>query len=89
MFDKTGTLTLGKPAVVDHRLFSSATSDLDIMRCAAAAEADSEHPVAQAILEYAHSQIHLLPARSPSMNPSLEGYRLLAHSPRLLPLCSF
>lgn len=57
VFDKTGTLTQGKPAVTDHRLFSSAHKEVDIMKSAAAAEASSEHPVAQAILDYAHRQI--------------------------------
>ena len=57
VFDKTGTLTQGKPAVTDHKLFSAAHSEGNIMRYAAAAEASSEHPVAQAILEYAHPQI--------------------------------
>lgn len=56
VFDKTGTLTQGKPAVTNHKIFSSSQSELDIMRFAAAAEASSEHPVAQAILDYTYSQ---------------------------------
>ena len=56
VFDKTGTLTQGKPAVTSHKTFSSSHSEMDIMRLAAAAEASSEHPVAQAILE--HSYLH-------------------------------
>jgi P-type Cu2+ transporter len=48
LFDKTGTLTTGKPAVIDV-----ATSDGDprsVLRLAAAVEADSEHPLARAIV---------------------------------------
>ena len=56
IFDKTGTLTQGKPAVTSHKSFSASHSELDIMRFAAAAEASSEHPVAQAILEYSYFQ---------------------------------
>ncbi|MDO5620460.1 MAG: heavy metal translocating P-type ATPase [Paracoccus sp. (in: a-proteobacteria)] len=47
-FDKTGTLTMGAPALVD-----AATSGIDrdqALRLAAAAEAQSEHPLAAAII---------------------------------------
>jgi Cu2+-exporting ATPase len=43
IFDKTGTLTRGEPVLVD------ATGD-DALRMAAAVEADSEHPLARAIV---------------------------------------
>jgi Cu2+-exporting ATPase len=43
IFDKTGTLTKGEPVLVD------ATSD-EALRWAAAVEADSEHPLARAIV---------------------------------------
>ncbi|HEX2088442.1 MAG TPA: copper-translocating P-type ATPase [Actinomycetota bacterium] len=48
LFDKTGTLTTGKPAVVD--VASSNGSREEILRLAAAVEADSEHPLARAIV---------------------------------------
>ena len=54
-FDKTGTLTRGKLTVTDV-LTISGGSRLDVLRCAAAVEARSEHPVAHAIVGYARAQ---------------------------------
>ena len=49
LFDKTGTLTRGNHAVTDR--WAAAGQDADaVLRLAAAAEADSEHPIARAIL---------------------------------------
>jgi Cu2+-exporting ATPase len=51
LFDKTGTLTLGTPVVTD--VLASPGADLDagaLIALAAAAESDSEHPLAHAIL---------------------------------------
>lgn len=53
--DKTGTLTRGKPAVTDIMPALGADED-ELMRVAAALEAGSEHPLAQAILEYARNR---------------------------------
>ena len=48
LFDKTGTLTIGNHALVDL-IAADGWSPDDVLRLAAAVEADSEHPVAQAI----------------------------------------
>ena len=48
LFDKTGTLTRGNHAVVDVAAIEGVVPD-DVVALAAAAEADSEHPVARAI----------------------------------------
>ena len=45
IFDKTGTLTRGRPDVVDFRAGDGQSAD-DLVRFAAAAEGDSEHPLA-------------------------------------------
>lgn len=50
--DKTGTLTEGRPEVVDVTPLNGADAQ-DVIRLAAAAEARSEHPLAQAIVRYA------------------------------------
>ena len=48
VFDKTGTLTLGKPSVTDVVALDGA-GVADILRLAASAEMDSEHPLAVAV----------------------------------------
>jgi Cu+-exporting ATPase len=50
--DKTGTLTEGKPRVTDIVL-GSAGSREDLLEIAGALEKNSEHPIAEAILNYA------------------------------------
>jgi Cu+-exporting ATPase len=49
VLDKTGTITAGKPALTDVRPAGRWGAD-DLLALAAAAEADSEHPLAGAIL---------------------------------------
>lgn len=51
-FDKTGTLTRGVPRVKDVLPLQGIRAD-EILRIAAALEARSEHPIAQAILRHA------------------------------------
>ncbi|KAI4315404.1 hypothetical protein L6164_028218 [Bauhinia variegata] len=52
VFDKTGTLTLGKPMVVNTRLLQKMALK-DFFVFVAAAEVNSEHPIAKAIVEHA------------------------------------
>ncbi|KAF6172374.1 hypothetical protein GIB67_022597 [Kingdonia uniflora] len=52
VFDKTGTLTIGKPLVVDTKLFHNMVLR-DFYELVAATEVNSEHPVAKAVIEYA------------------------------------
>src|SRR5260221_341722 len=66
MFDKTGTLTEGKPAVTTIVAFAAGKlAGLDearLLQVAATAEADSEHPLASAIVEGTKDrQLALLP----------------------------
>ena len=51
IFDKTGTLTRGRPVVA--AVTSTASDDDALLRLAAAVEADSEHPLARAIVDEA------------------------------------
>ena len=55
LFDKTGTLTQGRPVVTD--LWSVDGHDEELLRLAGAAEMDSEHPLAAAIVERARQVI--------------------------------
>jgi P-type Cu2+ transporter len=48
IFDKTGTLTKGQPVVADVAAVSG--DEAEVLRLAAAVEADSEHPLARAIV---------------------------------------
>ncbi|XP_011029249.1 PREDICTED: probable copper-transporting ATPase HMA5 [Populus euphratica] len=52
VFDKTGTLTIGKPVVVNTRLLKNMVLR-DFYELIAAAEVNSEHPLAKAIVAYA------------------------------------
>jgi Cu2+-exporting ATPase len=47
--DKTGTLTEGKPSLKNYQSFSSLPND-DILKLAASIDANSEHPLADAIV---------------------------------------
>lgn len=51
IMDKTGTLTEGKPSVTD--IISKGISQEELLSIAASVESRSEHPIAQAIVEYA------------------------------------
>lgn len=56
VLDKTGTLTSGKPAVTDVQVLDDTLSPASFLALAAALETGSEHPLAQAVTEYAKSQ---------------------------------
>ena len=56
IFDKTGTLTVGQPQVVEVVLAHAARTNGEFLRLVASAEQSSEHPIAQAIVDYAKSQ---------------------------------
>jgi Zn2+/Cd2+-exporting ATPase len=62
-FDKTGTLTSGTPTLTSLHSFSSMKED-EILQLAAALESRSEHPLAKAIVQAAHTRTLNLP---PSM----------------------
>ncbi|WP_188884134.1 heavy metal translocating P-type ATPase [Halarchaeum grantii] len=54
VLDKTGTITVGEPAVSEVVAFGA--DEVDVLTTAASAEAFSEHPLADAILEFADEQ---------------------------------
>lgn len=60
VFDKTGTLTQGKPSVTDLIVLATGTQqgldETKLLQIAAAAERDSEHPLAQAMVEAAKTR---------------------------------
>jgi Cu2+-exporting ATPase len=88
LFDKTGTLTRGRHAVTG---VTAADGDTDaVLRLAGAAEADSEHPLARAIVEAARSKGELATAtgfRSMTgrgVEAQVEGARVAVGGPALL-----
>ncbi len=56
-FDKTGTLTEGRPKLTDAIPLGGATV-AELLRTAAAVERQSDHPVAQAVVEAVSSEDH-------------------------------
>jgi Cu+-exporting ATPase len=54
VFDKTGTLTKGEPAVTD--VIASQGDEKEVLRLAAVAESNSEHPLGEAIVKGALRQ---------------------------------
>lgn len=53
VFDKTGTLTRGKPSVTDIVDLSDSMGQNELLRLTAIAESGSEHPLGQAVVNYA------------------------------------
>ncbi len=90
VLDKTGTITAGKPALTDI----VPTGNLDetaLLRLAAAAEADSEHPLAAAIVAGARQRGVNLPAvtgfdsiTGKGIQATVDGHSLLVGTSRLL-----
>jgi Cu+-exporting ATPase len=74
VLDKTGTITKGKPSVTD--VVPNAVSESELVRWAASAERDSEHPLASAIVLRARADEVELSA--PTGFQSLTGRGILA-----------
>jgi P-type Cu2+ transporter len=91
MFDKTGTLTRGEPAVVGL-VGVDGTSEEQVLDVAAAVEADSEHPLARAVVRAAQergragtravSDVRSLPGRG--VRAVLDGEPVAVGGPALL-----
>jgi P-type Cu+ transporter len=58
VLDKTGTLTQGKPTVTDYVTVGGTahSNEIKLLRLAAAVESNSEHPLAEAVVDYAKAQ---------------------------------
>jgi Cu+-exporting ATPase len=56
VFDKTGTLTMGKPEVTNILPLAQGLSETDLISLAASIEQNSQHPLAQAIVDEANKR---------------------------------
>jgi len=56
VFDKTGTLTKGKPSVTEMIELTNSISETELLRLTAIAESGSEHPLGQAVVNYAREK---------------------------------
>jgi Cu2+-exporting ATPase len=90
LFDKTGTLTKGEPTVTAVATTGSHGDD-EVLALAAAAEADSEHPLARAIVEAARRRELRLPASSDftsspavGVTARVDGHTVRVGGPRML-----
>ena len=91
VFDKTGTLTRGEPEVVEIATADGVDED-DVLRLVAAAEGDSEHPLAEAIVKAASERglqraarpRPSRPSRATALLATVDGHRLAVGNARLL-----
>jgi Cu+-exporting ATPase len=90
VLDKTGTVTAGKPTLTDVRPVGDVDAD-ELLTLVAAAEADSEHPLATAIIAGAHARGLTVPSAGgfdsvtgKGVQATVDGHTVLVGSARLL-----
>ncbi|WP_043807856.1 heavy metal translocating P-type ATPase [Rhodococcus triatomae] len=90
LFDKTGTLTRGEPSVITVEPVAGYTPDR-VLALAAAAESDSEHPLAKAIVRKAESSGLTVPPSSDftsspavGVTATVDGERIRVGGPHML-----
>ena len=91
VLDKTGTITAGKPALTDIRSAPGFETKTSLLALVAAAESDSEHPLAAAIAAGARARGVAIPAAAgfgsvtgKGVQATVDGHTVLVGSARLL-----
>ncbi|MGB3516510.1 MAG: heavy metal translocating P-type ATPase [Elainellaceae cyanobacterium] len=56
VLDKTGTITQGKPTVTNYLTVNGTATELHLLKLAGSLERNSEHPLAEAVVNYAQAQ---------------------------------
>lgn len=88
LFDKTGTLTLGRPRLTG--LWAADGDQAELLRLAGSVEAESEHPLARAIVESARLRSALVPVSAFVADPgrgvrgTVDGIEVEVVGPRRL-----
>jgi len=89
LFDKTGTLTRGEPTL--HRVAAAGIDEDELLALAAAAESDSEHPLARAVIQAAERRgLRIPPAEdfrastAVGVTATVGGRAVTVGGPRLL-----
>ena len=76
VLDKTGTITTGQPTVTDIIIESGELNEDEILYLAASAERGSEHPLGEAIVQFAHQKG--LSLAEPQQFEAITGQGILA-----------
>ncbi len=77
VLDKTGTITQGKPTVTDFVTVNGTANgnELNLLSLAASVERNSEHPLAEAVVNYAQSQgVQLTDAQDFEAKPTVSHF---------------
>ncbi|TSI18552.1 heavy metal translocating P-type ATPase [Brevibacterium aurantiacum] len=91
LFDKTGTLTKGEPTVTAVEVTTENCTEDEILALAAAAETDSEHPLARAIVRAARNRglevpvaANFLSSPAVGVKAQIDGAEVAVGGPNLL-----
>jgi len=91
VFDKTGTLTKGEPVVTEIISVDEDTKEKDILEIAGSIEKNSEHPLAQAVVNYAKEKNALISevkgfeaVPGKGIQATLDGGKILLGTRRLM-----